>query len=319
MKRPLLGLDWLRGAASIMVCLFHIKKYVWGDAAPYDVLLFFDYGYLGVYIFFVVSGFIIPYSLDRSGYKTGNFTRFIFKRLIRIQPPYLLLLGLLLAWNFGLHEWKGWGTPWLFGWKKFFLNAMYLVPFTEERWIFSIFWTLAVEFQYYLLIGMLFVLLRDRPIFRYLIYCILLALSLTVPRHYQSLPNHAVYFLIGFQTFLLFTGKIHSREFGISLTCMFLFIGLFGLLPTLPPVALATYFILFVHIRNRLAAFFGSVSYSLYLTHGLSGAGTVLLTAGYLSDWGRFGLAVGVSVLFASVYYRVAEKPFLDMSKRITY
>lgn len=47
-------------------------------------------GYTGVYISFVISGFIIPYSLHRGGYTLRNFGRFLIKRGIRLYPPYLI-------------------------------------------------------------------------------------------------------------------------------------------------------------------------------------------------------------------------------------
>jgi peptidoglycan/LPS O-acetylase OafA/YrhL len=313
------GLDWLRGAASLMVCLFHIKKYVWADRSPNELLQLFDFGYLGVYIFFIVSGFVIPYSLDRSGYKTGKFGRFIFKRLVRIQPPYLLLLLLLLLWNFGLHEWKGWGTTWLFGWKKFLLNATYLVPFSNERWVFSIFWTLAVEFQYYVLIGLLFLVLRDHPALRYITFSLIVASSFVVPVHYQTVFNHGIYFLVGFQVFLYQTGRLGRIELVASLIGALLFIGFFGLSPTLLPVLLTVAMLILFHHKNRIAGHFGTISYSLYLTHGLAGAATVLLTAGKMDNWGRFTFAVTVSIIFATIYYRFVESPFLRFSKRIRY
>lgn len=320
-KQPgqLNGLDWLRGAASLMVCLFHVKKYVWGNQAVDEFARVFDYGYLGVYMFFVVSGFVIPYSLDRSGYTFNNFFRFLLKRLTRIQPPYILLLLLLLVWNYGLHQWKGWGSTWLYDWKKFLLNATYLVPFTGERWIFSIFWTLAVEFQYYVLIGLLFVLMRDRTILRYMIYSVVLALSFVIPIHYQTVLNHGVYFLVGFQTFLFYAGRIRSGEFGLSVFGALVFIGAFGPGPTLLPVALSVAGILFVHQGRHVARFMGSISYSLYLIHGLAGAATALLTIGQFNNWIRFGLAVAVSIVSATLYYRLIETPFLRMSKRIRY
>lgn len=315
----LYGLDWLRGAASLMVCLFHVKKYVWADRNPDVLTQFFEFGYLGVYIFFIVSGFVIPYSLDRSGYKERNFLRFILKRIVRIQPPYILLLLLLLVWNFGLHEWKGWGTVWLFGWKKFLLNVAYLVPFSEERWVFSIFWTLAVEFQYYILIGLLFLLLRDRPAFRYTVYSLVLALSFFIPGHYQTVFNNGVYFLVGFQVFLYQTGRIGRIELGGSMIIALLFIGFFGLVATMVPVVVTVVLMLVVHQKSRIAEFFGSVSYSLYLTHGLAGAATVLLTAGKMNGWSRFTLAVVVAVVFATIYHRFVESPFLRLSKRVRY
>ena len=66
-------------------------------------------------------------------------------------------------------------------------------------------------------------------------------------------------------------------------------------------------------------ALLGQISYSLYLTHGLTGAATVLLAAGKINDWSRFSLAVTMSFFFALAYYKYVESPFLRTSKRIRY
>jgi peptidoglycan/LPS O-acetylase OafA/YrhL len=311
------GLDLLRGIAALMVCVFHIKKYVWGTAFPDAFTRFFDLGYLGVYVFFVVSGVVIPYSLDRTGYRTGMFLRFIGKRLIRIQPPFLLLMLLLLAWNYGLYEFKGWGKPWLFGWSKFLLNATYLAPFFHEKWVFSIFWTLGVEFQFYLLTGLLFVTLRDYVRVRYVVYALILSLDFAVPHRLETVFHHYVFFAIGFQAFLFHTGKINRPEFVVSVVALLAYASLFELPEAACAAGLTLAGVFVFRIRTVISSFFGDISYSLYLTHGLAGSAVAIFTAGRLSGWSRFGLAICVSLAFATLFHRWVEKPFIRLSQRM--
>ena len=85
------SVDCLRGIAVGMVVLMHLfvgaNSGLKGGQIIEPVL---RYGWLGVDVFFVISGFIIPFSLHRSGYQIGQFGRFLLKRIIRLDPPYLL-------------------------------------------------------------------------------------------------------------------------------------------------------------------------------------------------------------------------------------
>ncbi|WP_461147988.1 acyltransferase family protein [Spirosoma pulveris] len=47
-----------------------------------------EYGKYGVQIFFVVSGFVIPLSLKKSNYDERGYPRFLWKRVLRLHPPY---------------------------------------------------------------------------------------------------------------------------------------------------------------------------------------------------------------------------------------
>jgi peptidoglycan/LPS O-acetylase OafA/YrhL len=107
------------------------------------------YGQQGVAVFFVISGFIIPYSLWNSNYERKNFFKYIFKRLVRIDPPYLmvLLICLLFGSIYNLYQ---------FDFLKVIFHLAYLIPFSNYDWYQSVFWTLGLEFQFYILIGLLF-------------------------------------------------------------------------------------------------------------------------------------------------------------------
>ena len=107
------------------------------------------YGYLGIHVFFVISGFVLPYSLHTAGFQTSDFFRFLFKRVLRIDPPYLVavLIAILLPF------WNGRG---LLGWSTIFAHLGYLNDILNLPWASGIFWTLAIEFQFYIALGVLY-------------------------------------------------------------------------------------------------------------------------------------------------------------------
>jgi len=79
------NIDVLRGIASLAVCWFHLtNSYAQGSVAQ----LSGQYGWLGVEVFFVLSGFIIPHAMYSSNYELrSGWKIYIAKRLLRLDPP----------------------------------------------------------------------------------------------------------------------------------------------------------------------------------------------------------------------------------------
>jgi peptidoglycan/LPS O-acetylase OafA/YrhL len=144
------AVEYTRGVAAFMVMWFHFTFRLPDGALRVSGL----YGYLGVEVFFVISGFIIPYSMDLRHYRIGRDSwMFMGRRIIRLEPPYLISVLLLLCVPYlaGL-------TPWFDGdisahdIYRAALHLFYLVPWVGEEWMSAVYWSLAIEFQYYFLI-----------------------------------------------------------------------------------------------------------------------------------------------------------------------
>ena len=73
----------LRGIAASMVCLYHFTcgntSFISNENMFKQVA---SVGWLGVEIFFVISGFVIPYSMAKNGYQLRNFGGFLGRRHI---------------------------------------------------------------------------------------------------------------------------------------------------------------------------------------------------------------------------------------------
>src|SRR5690606_4737037 len=158
------SIDFLRGIASIAVVLFHIthtKNFLDPEGIVYN--LFKGGGSFGVSVFFVISGFIIPYSMQRAGYRVKSFKAFLFKRIIRIEPVYILSIFFTAFMMVGISKMPEiyWSyPPYKLDFTNFVLHLGYIINFLpNENWINPVYWTLGIEFQYYVLIGLLFPLL----------------------------------------------------------------------------------------------------------------------------------------------------------------
>lgn len=144
--RRLQALDALRGIAALAVVLFHYTTNLRYNYPQFRPLLSFPYGHFGVELFFVVSGFVIFMSLARA----RSVADFAVSRFARLFPAYwagLLLTASLLATG-GLADRTIGHTDTLF-------NLTMLQEFFGVPHVDGVYWTLARELVFYLLMGLL--------------------------------------------------------------------------------------------------------------------------------------------------------------------
>lgn len=150
----LAGPDGIRGFAAFWVVLYHM----WGAIqrrethwVPIEVQHFLNNGFLGVDVFFILSGFIIAYSVIGKPVDRFFIPRFILRRSVRIDPPYWFAIGLAIIFivmkNHFFVEHK---EP-LPSFGSIFAHIFYLQDLLEFNSISSVFWTLCLEFQFYIL------------------------------------------------------------------------------------------------------------------------------------------------------------------------
>ena len=313
----------LRGLLATAVCFFHFVTANGGYISDPGIIGIFGYGSLAVPLFFVISGIVLPISMMRTGYQLNQWGSFMKKRLLRLEPPFLASLLLALLYYF-LRPLvapvpEGFSFP---GNLSIFLHVAYLVPFVENaQWVQVIYWTLAVEFQYYLLLSLVFPLaISGNNLWRYIFYLVFLALPFTVSS-YEFLPVHASLFLTGIAYALYRYQKIWSVEF-ILVLAVSLLVGL-ATLPPLQPV-LALFLVAFVHyfprFINRPLAFLGRISYSMYLLHAITGSILINLLARFFHEPWQKPLVIiagfAITLILSYILYRLIEKPSMAWSKK---
>ena len=323
MKQRINIVDALRGIASLAVCWFHMTI---GHPDDSVVRISGKYGWLGIEIFFVISGFIIPFILYRASYRiTQNWGAFILKRVVRIEPPYLIAAAMaaLISYLSALAPgYKGMEPN--FSTAQFLLHPVYLNGIFDYPWLNPAFWTLAIEFQYYLLISLVFpILVSSNTKIRTLgIICFCLAALIDLSNVFVF--KYLCLFAVGIVTFQYFTRIINIREYALLLTVTsFLLFQSQGGVRTVVAVITALV-IAFVRIKKtNFIAFFGAISYSLYLVHIPIGGRTVRLGEMLATTDVEYFLAslfgLLVSICFAYFFFRFIEKPFQEWSSRIKY
>jgi len=260
-KSTISSIVLLRAIAALAVCLAHIQMVI-NFKINKLVDYLFNQGNQGVAIFFVISGFILPYSLYKKQYQLKDFFAFLLKRSIRVDPPYWA--SIVIAFIF---------TPIslaLLNLKSIFLHLTYLVPFTKSAdWYNGVYWTLSIEFQFYILLGLGYPLLKKLP--NYLSILILIALSVFCLRYTVRgiIIADLFQFVFGYLAFMAYVKMIDMRKF-IIIFCLYTIYIVFtksvisGVLP-----ALTVLFIMLYKSNKNIPVFtfLGNISYSLYLVH----------------------------------------------------
>lgn len=330
-------IDGLRTIAVTSVILFH---------AHFN---FISGGFLGVDIFFVISGFLITTIITRE-VKEGKFSilKFYEKRARRILPALftVMLFCIPFAWfMYTPSEFVDFGES-LVAVSIFSSNILF---FTESGYYDAISdykpllhtWSLAVEEQYYIFFPLLVMLLwRYGKKLLFGIICILFVISIIMAEYAtRAFTTSASFYLLPTRFFEILLGGmitfipidlnqdkykksnqiLSSIGFIITIAVMFVFDGntpLPGVL-TLVPIVGSAMIILFATkgtwvntiLSNKIMVFLGLISYSTYLWHQ-----PLLAFAKYMST-GELGLPLIIGLIILThvlsyISWRYIEKPF---------
>jgi peptidoglycan/LPS O-acetylase OafA/YrhL len=182
-------LDAVRGLAVLLVLLHNTNIY-----PSWHLGLISDNGWMGVDLFFVLSGFLITGILLDSKHSEGYFKNFYARRCLRIWPLYYsallfmfvivpILLPSAAPAVFGARS-----SPW---WAYLFYLQNFLIPIpTKATALLGVTWSLAVEEQFYLVWPLVVRICTDGQLRRIAIAIICLSPAL---RFYLSLHQVNIY------------------------------------------------------------------------------------------------------------------------------
>jgi hypothetical protein len=343
-------IDGLRGIAAATVVLYHFNETIartsphwlpgWANAIA-------SRGGLGVDIFFVISGFVVAFSVRDGDYSPKYLGLFALRRSIRLDPPYWVMIALeiaLIAFSNALFPGLAGTIPSL---PKVLTHLVYAQNILGYGDIVPVFWTLCFEIQFYVTFVGLLVLghqLRPRlsaPAFRALTWSVLVTLfASSVFLRYAGLhvvaPSIALYrwfeFFLGVLTWRVIAGKANRWTLFACWATVLAAIGYSGASAT-DCVAVATSAFIFVVaqrqaletvLSNRVLQLLGAMSYSLYLVHQPIGERCISLIVRVAGSsmqtsvaWAAFAIAWVVSLGAAWVLWRYVEVPTMRASKSI--
>jgi peptidoglycan/LPS O-acetylase OafA/YrhL len=346
-------IDALRGIAALLVVWLHASS-TFAMTSPETAATggaftaipgYIDVGHIGVVVFFLISGYVIPFSIlpDRAA-PVGSF---VIKRILRIYPAYWLsvpLAALVVFWI--------WGTQ--FTTRELLVNLTLMQDLFGVRAAEGVYWTLLVELAFYALCVVLLVsgsLFKARRV-AILAVALVLAFVAVAASYWlkrQFIPTSAPYWFLNLSVMLcgaLFRSRWTATEtrrdavadalLAAMTVCYVVLLPVAALLANgsrnNEPVTYAIGFLIFlagtraVRIETRLSDWLGRISYSIYLFHVIvflaiewwllhrQPVGSAWRTQ-HIGVYAAIGLAATLAV--ASLVYRFVEKPGIRLGHRL--
>jgi peptidoglycan/LPS O-acetylase OafA/YrhL len=320
------AIDYLRGLASLAVAWFHLTNTYPGGW----VKLSGSDGWLGIEVFFVISGFVIPYSISTvfSSYALRDFPRYFLRRITRIEPPYFVSMLVVIALAYLSSVMPGFqGQQPSYSLGQVGSHLLYTTPLFGYPWIQPVYWTLAYEFVFYLAIGILFPYMVTRG-GTLVLWAISLALALLA---LTGAANAIIFlFIIGIVLYRAMDPEIEAA--GLPAVALIALGGLVMSYLGQGPGALvgistaAVIYLLrdrpFPTLPARVLAWLGGLSYSLYLLHVPVGGRVVNLGRRFIDGpWQELSLslvALVVSLLAAALFWRLVEQPSIRLGRKLS-
>ncbi|WP_115687311.1 acyltransferase family protein [Cupriavidus taiwanensis] len=345
------SLQMLRGIAAMWVVAYHMQDHFdpLATAFPLSASDLLRKGYIGVDLFFVISGFVIAWT---ALYKPGPHDapiKFLLKRLIRVAPPYWIatlyfaMLGdlskielepilrslffipiesnyppiygfpiLLIGWslNYEVYFYLSFSALLCLGRRLSIQITYFAITLVILPAIFSGKFSIDPE-HLYKGISNTYILLATNPIILEFVFGMVLA------RLYGSLPGtlrRSYVWLVLCASIVIFMAAFFLYEPRMSI----LFRGL-------PCACLVAGFLVVERYQlfsiSRHLAYFGEMSYSIYLTHPfvLVVAKSIYATTPgqHYVQIAQYLLALAVALGFARFFYKYVEQPMLQHGKRI--
>lgn len=331
-----LGVEGLRGLCIVAVLTYHY----WVKQVPA--------GFLGVSVFFTISGFVITNGLIRISDQSQrvNVFDFLVRRFRRLWPAAAIVLSFTLFYSLV----SGWASKTIasdafaaffqyYNWRVITTGTVYGQSLQS---IFLHFWSLSIEAQFYVLAPLIFVVSRGRKSIQISLFVTILVVAIVVATTSNSL------------TFVYSSTITRSAE--ISVGCLLAF--------AIKPIKRLTSNLILDHLASLLAflafaaltiltlkssmqspayahgglvlisvlsalliigasfgkiasavfsfqplTWLGRISYSLYLVH--FPIRIILIWSGILPDIQTW-LSVAVSVIVASLLFKFIERPFRE-------
>lgn len=327
--------DSLRLIAAGLVVFQHLAEYYpTGWSKP---LVALGPGVTGVALFFLISGYVIPFSVRRG----LDLRSFAIRRLLRIYPLFLAALALV-----AIGGWTGvlgqWGDLREADFLRWLANLLLVQEFVGARPILGVSWTLIIELIWYALFAGACWRYKERaaailglavPVTLLVLGVISLISEMRIPLGRPAMIYAAV---LGYQAFEYRTGLIDLRRL-IGAIALFLAVTWFTnfvsfgvyshakitLAQAIGPWTVAPIIFFGVILNDRLRdakllsagllPMLGAISYSIYLLHPIA----IAFARQHLPAGSVVSAAIGLTLALSWAGYRLVERPGIALGRKL--
>lgn len=366
-KGRILSMEGVRGLAVILVFFTHYHAlfghYASAQSFSFTLSQFAaTIGHTGVDLFFVLSGYLIYGAVIR---KPIRYATFMKRRLERIYPTFLAVFAIYLILSFVLPGENKIPAGPIAASSYILANLMFLPGMFDIQPIMSVAWSLSFEFFYYLTIPLLVSVLRMRQWQRHQRIGFFLALAIISFVALLKVPGPHLRLLMFLSGILLYeaigpTAQRRTTRRPGELVALLAFVASFPLIFTiwhrgelvsfLPGfhwigggygvlVLFWTFlgFTFFCFSQDGLISYLfsfsplrwlGNMSYSYYISHGLTLKAVALVTARVLPNapsghslilfWSILPAAVVATLVASTILFVLVEKPFSLRTPRVS-
>jgi peptidoglycan/LPS O-acetylase OafA/YrhL len=304
----------------------------------------FNTGTWGVALFFLISGFVIPISIECLGSK-----QFVIRRFFRVYPPYAigLLLTVLCIAIYAAYN----GILFPYTLKDYLVNATLLRDWFGTTSIDAVNWTLELEIKFYILCAFLAWVSNLRSLKTVIVTAVaLLLFTVAAVSIYGFLSSNApvlyrviytasnatpylIFMFIGTGFYNFYTRYWTRRSFvrmTIFLVCLFILDTSYALDSVLIFGTLFTFlsafgvFSICFYLRDKIAYskpldFIATISYPLYIIHGVNGYVLLnFLVTHNVSLYLAILITVVVMIVAAYAFHRIIELPSNKLGKVVS-
>ncbi|MCB1660093.1 MAG: acyltransferase, partial [Pseudomonadales bacterium] len=305
----------------------------------YEMFPLFKLGWLGVQLFFLISGFVIFMTLD----KTECFKVYIYKRWLRLFPA-MLLASILIYLTAPIFNERPAGEPYI-------LDLLPGLTFIEPSWwsrlvgvkisgLEGAFWSLYVEFKFYVIAGAIYYFLGRRYLVPTLVLLFISSIFISIVSNNSEMRvihlsekissalslQHFGWFAAGAAFYIYHQSKTEKWFiFALSISLLSsIFVGNLSIYPAIAAIMVSGLFAISLKsaliqnvLTNRILLFLGFISYPLYLIHENAMISMVIKLPAFLSVVPSFFYPIISIFLLSVVSYGIAKKYEILIRRKI--